>query len=58
MAGIAELGGQGGERQGGLGGRAGGGDGQGQRQPGALPDQLVRGGRFGGDPVGADPPGH
>ena len=51
--GIAQLGGQSGEGEPGLAGGAGGGDAQRQGQPRAQPDQLVRGGGVGGDPLRA-----
>jgi hypothetical protein len=56
-AGVAQLGGQRGQGEAGVGHRAGGGDGQSQRQPGAGRDQLAGGGRLGRDPAGPQPLG-
>jgi hypothetical protein len=57
VAGLAELVGQGGERELWVGGGAGGDDGQRQGQPRAAGDELVGGVGFGDDPVVAEPAG-
>src|SRR6266581_5192056 len=55
--GVAQFGGQPGERELGAGGGAGGGDGQREGQPGAAGDDLADRGGLGRDPAGAEPGG-